>query len=219
MTELNDGRESPREQVRRRIRGLYGIACADASGGDPIRLVHALLSGGCRLIQVRCKGWSDEDLLRVALEAVAACRPLGATLIVNDRAEVAAESSADGVHVGQLDADGPAVRRAIGPHRILGRSTHSPEALVEARAHADYLAFGPVFPTERLSWAKPLQGLEQLAAARQRAGDLPLVAIGGIDAERLQAVRAAGADSWAVIGAVADATDAVAATTALLGPS
>jgi thiamine-phosphate pyrophosphorylase len=158
-------------------------------------------------------------MLRVAREAVAACRPLGATLIVNDRAEVAAAADADGVHVGQLDADGTSVRRAIGPDRILGRSTHSPDALRTARAHADYVAFGPVFPTERLSWAKPLQGLERLAEARLHAGDHPLVAIGGIDAARLPAVRAAGVDSWAVIGAVADADDPVAATARLLGPA
>lgn len=179
-------------------------------------LVHALLDGGCRLVQVRCKGWTDEELLRVARQAVAACRPVGATLIVNDRAEVAAAADADGVHVGQLDDDGEAVRRAIGPHRILGRSTHSPRVLAEARAHADYVAFGPVYPTSRLSWDKPLQGLEQLAQARRHAGDTPLVAIGGIHAGRLDAVRATGVDSWAVIGAVAEAADPVAATRRLL---
>ena len=208
---------SPRNDVRRRIRGLYGLACADASHGDPMRLVHAMLRGGCRLIQLRCKGWTDDDLLRLTLEAVTACRPRGATLIVNDRAEVAAAADADGVHVGQKDADGEAVRRAVGPDRIIGRSTHSPEMLREARRHADYLAFGPVFPTKRLSWDKPQQGLESLTTARHHAGKHPLVAIGGITADRLPAVRAAGADSWAVIGAIAEATDAEQATRTLLG--
>ena len=67
-----------------------------------------------------------------------------------------------------------------------------PEALAEARRHADYVAFGPVFPTQRLSWNKPLQGLDALAAARRHAGDHPLVAIGGITAARLPRVRATG---------------------------
>ncbi len=217
MSDLRPRRDSPREQVRERIRGLYGIACADASGGDPMRLVHALLAGGCRLVQVRCKGWSDEELLRVSREAVLACREVGATLIVNDRAEVAAAADADGVHVGQLDEAGELVRRALGSTRIIGRSTHAPEVLVQARAHADYVAFGPVYPTQRLSWAKPLQGLQKLVEARRHAGDTPLVAIGGINASRLAAVRATGVDSWAVIGAVAEADDPVAATRVLLG--
>jgi len=209
--------DNPRDQVHQRIRGLYGVACADASGGDPMRLVRALLDGGCRLVQVRCKGWDDDELLRVALEAVAACHAVGATLIVNDRPEVAAEASADGVHVGQRDDTDEVVRQAIGPHRILGRSTHDPEVLRRARQGADYVAFGPVFPTPRLSWPKPLQGLHALAEARRHAGRTPLVAIGGVDARRLPAVRATGVDSWAVIGAVADAQDPVAATRALLG--
>lgn len=207
-----------RQDVRQRIRGLYGIACADTPGGDPLETVHALLEGGCRLVQVRCKAYSDDDLLRVARAAVALCRPRGATLIVNDRAEVAAAADADGVHVGQLDASADRVRRAVGPHRIVGRSTHSPALLAEAARHADYVAFGPVFPTPRLSWDKPPQSLETLRAARAAAPHVPLVAIGGITAHRLEEVLACGVDSWAVIGAVSLATDPVSATRSLLGP-
>jgi thiamine-phosphate pyrophosphorylase len=209
---------SPRDDVRARVRGLYGLADADASGGQPLVLLDALLAGGCRLVQLRCKGWSSERLLPVAVQAVARARSVGATLIVNDDAQVAALADADGVHVGQHDADGATVRAVVGPHRIVGRSTHDPEGLRSARSHADYVAFGPVFPTrpERLSWNKPPQSLERLRHARQAAGDTPLVAIGGIDASRIDAVRSAGADAWAVIGAVADHDDPVAATARLL---
>jgi len=208
---------NPRDNVHQRIRGLYGLADAEASGGDPLRLVAALLAGGCRLVQLRCKGWPEADVTLAAREALARCRAAGATFLVNDLPGVAAAVGADGVHVGQRDAAADEVRRIVGPGRIVGRSTHSPEALAEARRHADYVAFGPVFPTPRLSWDKPLQGLEALSAARAHAGSTPLVAIGGIDATRLASVRATGVDAWAVISAVAHADDPVAATRALCG--
>lgn len=208
----------PRDTVALRIRGLYGLADADAAGGDPLPLLDALLEGGCRLVQLRCKGWSSDDLHAAAREAVARCRAVGATFLVNDDAEVAARVGADGVHVGQHDADAATVRALVGPHRIVGRSTHDPDRLRAACREADYVAFGPVFATapERLSWAKPQQSLEALRAARRAAADTPLVAIGGITAETVDEVRRAGADAWAVIGAVAGADDRVAATRALL---
>lgn len=209
---------TPRDTVCKRICGLYGIADAGAAGGDPLPLLDALLAGGCRLVQVRCKGWSEEALEEVAREAVVRAHAVGATLIVNDHPQVAARVGADGVHVGQRDAPAAAVRAALGPDRILGRSTHHPELLAQARTEADYVAFGPVFPTapERLSWNKPPQSLATLRQARRAAADTPLVAIGGIHAGRVEAVRAAGADAWAVIGAIAAAADPVAATRALL---
>ena len=210
---------SPRDDVRARIHGLYGLADAQASGGDPVALAAALLAGGCRLIQLRCKGWSVGDRLAAARDIRARCAAVGATFIVNDHPEVAAAVDADGVHVGQLDAPAAQVRRALGPDRILGRSTHDPEQLEAALVHADYVAFGPVFATGNVSRPKGVRGLDALALASARvAGRAPLVAIGGITAGNVATVRAAGADSWAVIGAVAAASDPVAATRALLTP-
>jgi len=206
---------TPRDQVQQRIRGLYGIADASAGDGDPLRVLAALLAGGCRLVQLRCKDWPVDDITHAAAECVQRCRAAGATFLVNDHPAIAAAVGADGVHVGQHDAPADDVRRIVGEGRIVGRSTHSPQHLAEARLHADYVAFGPVYPTPRLSWSKPLQGIEALRAARRHAGDTPLVAIGGIDATRLAEVRSTGVDAWAVIGAVALAADPVAATRAL----
>jgi thiamine-phosphate pyrophosphorylase len=209
---------TPRAQVRQRVRGLYGLADAEASAGDPIRIVVALLDGGCRLVQLRCKGWSVDELERAAADAVARCHAVGATFIVNDVPEVAAAVGADGVHVGQLDGSPAEVRAAIGPDRILGRSSNDVGQLLDAAGHADYVAFGPVYETPRLSHPKPVRGLARLVEARRRLPvALPLVAIGGITPERLAPVRRAGADSWAVIGRIAHADDPVAATRTLLG--
>lgn len=205
---------TPRDEVRQRIRGLYGIADAGAAGGDPVALGVDLLAGGCRLVQLRCKGWAADELLRAARDLGLRCRAVGATFVVNDDAAVAAAAGADGVHVGQGDGPGEGVRRALGKERILGRSTGSLDDLL-APGDADYLAFGPLFDTPRLSRPKPAVGLEGLRRARALV-DRPLVAIGGIGPDTLARVRATGVDGWAVIGAIALATDRVAATRALV---
>jgi thiamine-phosphate pyrophosphorylase len=202
---------SAREETRSRVRGLYGIADAEAAGGDPVRLGHDLLAGGCRLVQLRCKGWSPDDTLRAARALVETCRQVDATLIVNDDPEIAVAADADGVHLGQDDVSTGSARAILGPDRILGRSTNDLEQLRIAAGEADYVAFGPVFDTPRATDKKTVQGLGQLGAARAVAA-IPLVAIGGIDADKLPLVKACGADAWAVIGAIASMTDRIAAT-------
>jgi thiamine-phosphate diphosphorylase len=200
----------------RSIRGLYGIADAEASGGEPERAGAAMLAGGCRLVQLRCKGWSEDDIVSVGRSLLARCRATGATLLVNDLPEVAVAIDADGVHVGPEDGSIASARRIVGS-RIVGWSTNSAEAVHAALAEApDYVAFGPVFPTPRLSRPKSVQGVAAVAAIRGRV-PIPLVAIGGITPENLAQVRATGVDAWAVIGAICASPDPVAATRALLG--
>ena len=210
---------TPRDDVFRRIRGLYGLADADASGGDPEGLAASLIEGGCRLIQLRCKGWDYADQLTAARAVQARCAAVGATFIVNDHASIAAEVNADGVHVGQLDAPVSEVRRIVGPDKIIGRSTHALEQVQQALTGADYVAFGPVFATSNVSRPKGVRGLEALRlVSRHLDNRVPLVAIGGITAARLGVVHQAGAHAWAVIGAVAGASNRVAATRGLLSP-
>ncbi len=206
-----------RHDVRSIIRGLYLLADVHGCGGDPLPVVHGALRGGCRLVQVRCKGWSDDDALVLAREIVALCRAVGATCIVNDRPEVALRADAHGVHVGQLDGPIDAVRARLGPDRLIGRSSHSVEQAARAAAEADYVAFGPVYDTPNLSRPMAVRGLQQLAQVRATLPvDVPLVGIGGINATRLPQVRQAGADAWAIIGAVCGAPDPEAATRELL---
>ena len=184
---------SARSQTRQRISGLYGLADAAASGGDPVRLGVQLLAGGCRLIQLRCKDWPEAEVERAALELARRCRQVGATFLINDDAALAAAVDADGVHLGQLDSQAAIARRLIGPDRILGRSTHGLDQVRDAMAHADYIAFGPVYDTENLSRPKATRGLELLAlTSGLLKGAMPLVAIGGITPARLSAVRDTG---------------------------
>ena len=130
--------------------------------------------------------------------------------IVNDRADVARAVDADGVHLGQDDLPVELARRVLNRGKRVGYSTHVLAQVIEAEnSSADYIAFGPVFPTSSKENPDPVVGLEGLRKARQ-ASRKPLVAIGGITAENARAALDAGADSVAVIGGLLSAQDVAA---------
>lgn len=176
----------------------------------PEELCRAGLDGGARVIQLRMKDASR----RVALETAERLRGMtlaaGACLIVNDHADIAAAVGADGVHLGQDDLPIEEARRVVGEQCLIGISTHSPEQAVDARQRgADYIGFGPVFPTATKD-AGPAKGLDQLkdVAALVR---IPVVAIGGITRANVAEVMAAGAYAPAIISDIAGAPDMKAA--------
>lgn len=181
-------------------RGLYAIA--DSGVGDPLALGRDYLRLGCPVVQLRCKGWSDAAMLATAILLVEAAHAANALLIVNDRVSVARASGADGVHLGQGDGEIAAARAALGPRAIIGRSTHT-LAQARAAADADYLGFGPVFGTATKTDAEQVTGPDGLAAA-VAATALPVVAIGGINAATLLAIKRTGAWGWAVVSALAE---------------
>ncbi|HLH15811.1 MAG TPA: thiamine phosphate synthase, partial [Bryobacteraceae bacterium] len=138
---------------------------------------------------------------------LAALAPGGARLIVNDRPDIAAITKAGGVHVGQDDLPVEAARQICGHPQWVGVSTHTLDQLREAdRTSADYIAVGPIFPTASKSNPDPVVGVEFVRAARQLTRK-PLVAIGGITADRAEEVYRAGADSLAVISDLMKAGD------------
>jgi thiamine-phosphate pyrophosphorylase len=122
-------------------------------------------------------------------------------LIVNDRVDLALMTGAHGVHLGQDDLPPTAARKLLGDKAIIGSSTHSSEQVRKALIEgvADYIAFGPVYPTSTKSDHDPIVGLRQLAQIRELVGDFPLVAIGGIGLKNITSVIEAGADSAAMI--------------------
>lgn len=186
-------------------RGLYGIA--DAGFGDPVALGVALAEAGVATVQIRAKGWSEDDLQAASRELLPALRARGALLVVNDSLEVAARVGADGLHLGQDDPpfDLAQARAALPPSALIGRSTHS-LAQVAAAQDADYLGFGPIFATGTKVGADTPRGVALLAEA-VAASARPIVAIGGIDEAGLPAVRATGVWGWAVISALLRAPD------------
>ncbi|HET7505002.1 MAG TPA: thiamine phosphate synthase [Kofleriaceae bacterium] len=191
--------------VRHAISGFYAVLDRDDEA-----LARALVREA-RVLQVRLKphgaAVDAAELVRVARMARRICDDAGAALIVNDRIDVALAADADGVHLGQRDLPLAAARRIAGDLWI-GISTHDLAQVRAACAEgADYLGFGPVFPTVTKQNPDPVQGLEGLRAAVAEAAGRPVVAIGGIQAGDVAAVYGAGAHAICAISAVNDARD------------
>lgn len=166
---------------------------------DDLSLLPALADAGVDGFQVRAKPLATGALVALARRVVAAVRPSGALVVVNDRLDVALASGADGVHLGADDlAVADARRLAAG--LLVGATCRSRAEVLAAASHgADYAGFGPVFASgSKAGLPAPLG----VAAVTEAAGTLPLVAIGGIGAETAGDVRAAGAHGVAVIGAI-----------------
>lgn len=169
-------------------------------GLEPLALLDDFLAGGARFIQLRDKTTRTGPLVVLAEAAVAHARASGALLIVNDRADVAKMSGADGVHVGQDDLPVEDVRRIVGPDTIVGLSTHDRDQIDRAsETSATYIAVGPIYGTRTKDTGYSARGLDLVGYAVSRAGDRPVVAIGGITLERASEALAAGAASVAVI--------------------
>jgi thiamine-phosphate pyrophosphorylase len=167
------------------------------------------------MIQLRDKTGSLRELLPQACAIRLLCRSHGALFIVNDRLDLALAAEADGAHVGQEDLPAVEARRLLGPNRILGVSTHSVDQALAAReAGADYIGFGPMFPTGTKQTGYSPRGPAILREVRN-AVSFPILAIGGITLENVGVVIAAGATAPAVISAVVGAADIAAAAAAL----
>lgn len=184
---------------------LYVVCDADVCAGAGWALpdfASACLDGGARFLQLRAKGLSGRDFLAAAEALVRLAEPVGATVVINDRADIAAMAGAHGVHVGQEDLHPSAVRRLTGPSALVGLSTHSDEQLRAALAEPiSYVATGPVFGTATKDTGYEPHGLDgvRYAAPTAHARGVPLVAIGGITLTRARAVVDAGAQAVAVI--------------------
>lgn len=185
------------------------------SGRDHLEIARAALVGGAEMIQLRDKTGSLRELLPQACAIRLLCRSHGALFIVNDRLDLALAAEADGAHVGQEDLPAVEARRLLGPNRILGVSTHSVDQALAAReAGADYIGFGPMFPTGTKQTGYSPRGPAILREVRN-AVSFPILAIGGITLENVGVVIAAGATAPAVISAVVGAADIAAAAAAL----
>jgi thiamine-phosphate pyrophosphorylase len=178
---------------------LYVILDATLLNNSPHDCAQELAAAGVRLMQYRDKSASARDLLETSHELVSSLKPHGASLIVNDRPDVAALAGAAGVHVGQDDLSPEQARAVVGKEVWVGVSTHSLEQFRRAAVtSADYIAVGPIFATTSKENPDPVVGLELIREIRA-VTDKPIVAIGGITLDRAASVVAAGADSVAVI--------------------
>ncbi|MBI2836633.1 MAG: thiamine phosphate synthase [Chloroflexi bacterium] len=194
-----------RKDMLERLRGLYIIVDTDTiKGRSHIDVARQAIKGGAKAIQLRDKTMTRKELLPIARDLKDLCAEGEALFIVNDYLDIALESDADGLHVGQEDLPVRVARRWLPADKILGASARTVELAKAAQADdADYLGVGAMYPT--VSKVKTVVvGLDRLRQIKQ-AVSLPLVAIGGINKDNAAAAMAAGASAVAVMGAVAGA--------------
>ena len=180
---------------------------------DPIEQAEAACQGGAHVIQLRAKRAPDRQVYLWAKTLRDMTREAGARFVVNDRFDIALETRADAVHLGQDDIPPGEVRERVGDALQIGRSTHTIEEAARARGEGvDYVAFGPVFGTTSKDSPYTARGIPALTEVVRTVAPLPVVAIGGIDSSRLASLRAGGVRGIAVISQVAGSPDPCAAT-------
>jgi thiamine-phosphate pyrophosphorylase len=177
----------------------------------PRAWIEAAVRGGVDIVQLRDKALDDAGIVAASAEF----RDTGALFVLNDRPDLVEACGADGVHVGQDDETPAAARAAVGPDRIVGRSTHEPAqaAAADADPDVDYLAVGPVHATPTKP-GRPAAGLHYVAHAASTVAK-PWFAIGGLDAGNVPEVVERGATRIVVVRAITAAEDPGAAARAL----
>jgi thiamine-phosphate pyrophosphorylase len=195
---------------------LYAVTDRAWAAGedDLLAKIEAAIDGGASIVQLREKHLSEEAFLAEARHFVALCRRKGAVSIINDSVEIARQTGADGVHIGQKDMEIRTARALLGPGKIIGVSAHNVEEALEAQAAgADYLGCGAAFVTGTKSDARPIS--RDTLRAVTAAVDIPVVAIGGITADNAQELKGCGLDGIAVVSALFGQKDVKAAAAEL----
>ena len=191
---------------------LYAVTDRRAlpAGVTLAQAVVAALDGGVTCLQLREKTASAGEILALARTLLPLCRARRVPLLINDRVDIALAAGADGVHLGQEDLPLPEARALLGPDRILGATAHTVEEALRAQAEgADYLGVGAMFPTGTKTDTVPTSAdtLKAICAAVS----IPVVAIGGVNAQNLPTLAGTGIAGAAVVTAIfshRDLTDA-----------
>ena len=171
------------------------------------RAVRSALEGGIGAVQLREKDLPIRELISLARELRGLTREFGAKLIINDRADVAVDVGADGVHLGHASMPPAAVRRVVGPAMLIGVSTHTKEEALGAESGgADFVTFGPIFETPSKKGLGAPVGKEVIRSV-QCSIEIPLFALGGINTGNALKVFGAGATGIAMISSVIAADD------------
>ncbi len=193
-------------------RGLYLVLTEPRDGYET--LCRWAVKAGLPAVQLRYKGHNEREHLALAHALRKITKDTGTLFIVNDRPDIALVSQADGVHLGQDDLAAAEARQLIGPAILLGLSTHNLEQVAAANAApVDYIGFGPLFATNSKEQPDPVTGPDVLKAALDISRH-PVVAIGGLDLERVRQLHAHPHNA-AVIRAVSNAPDPLAAMRAI----
>ena len=185
---------------------LYLVTDRGLSLGRPLEeIVSEAVAGGVTMVQLREKDAATGEFVELGRRLMSLLKPLGVSLIINDRVDVALAVDADGVHIGQSDMSYADARRLLGPEKIIGLSVENFEDLESAnKLDVDYIGISPVYGTPtKTDTAEPF-GLEGLRKAVEMSVH-PTVAIGGMNVATVGEVIAAGTDGVAVVSAICSA--------------
>lgn len=180
------------------------------NGVSLLEAVEKAISGGATMVQFRDKNISKREAVKICKELSSLCKVRNIPFIVNDDAEIAVESGADGVHLGQSDGKVSCVRAKY-PDLIIGASAHNlSEALMAQSEGADYLGVGAVFPSPTKSDAEivDIAELKKICSAVS----IPVVSIGGINCENVRYLKDSGVKGIAVVSAIFSKNDITAET-------
>lgn len=180
-------------------------------------LVQMAIEGGCRWVQLRMKDVADSEVRAAAEEIIPLCSETDTFLVIDDRVDVVNELKVSGVHLGPDDMAPGEARELLGPHAVIGETCHSAAEILSYRGiDIDYFGLGPFRHTNTKKNLAPTLGLEgyrQIVSEVRAAGiETPIVAIGGITLDDVDALMDTGVNGIAVCGAIADAHDPVEAT-------
>lgn len=155
--------------------------------------VSAAVTAGIQLIQIREKRLTARVLFELTTRAVAITRGSPTRVLINDRADIAASADADGVHLTRRSLTPHVIRQTFGAKFLIGASTHSlSEAQMARQEGADFVVFGPIFPTPAKERYGPPLGRDQLFTAARALTPFPLIALGGISLENVNQCLSAG---------------------------
>jgi len=172
--------------------------------------VSAAVVAGIDLVQIREKRLTARVLFELANAAAKVSSGTNTRLLVNDRADLAASAGAAGVHLTTQSLSAATIRKMFGQRLLIGASTHSlAEALTARQEGADFVVFGPVFPTKSKQLFGPPQGLKELSQVAHALGGFPVLALGGISSTNAADCLAAGAAGIAGIGLFEDPANLV----------
>ena len=167
---------------------------------DILHQVSAAVAAGIQLIQLREKNLTARVLFELTERVMAIVRGTSTKVLVNDRADIAAGAGADGVHLTLRSLEADVVRKTFGPRFLIGVSTHSHvEARRERDAGADFVVFGPVFPTQSKKEYGPPLGIGKLSEVAHELAPIPVLAIGGVSNDNAGECLRAGASGVAAI--------------------
>ena len=188
---------------------LYLIADTEfAAGKDLLPRIREAVLGGVTVVQLRAKDVGTREFLELASRFSEQLGKLGVPFLINDRVDIVLACGATGVHLGQDDMPLPDARRFLGPDKTIGISVNTLEEAVEAQMlGADYVGLGPIYATTTKDTDLPIVGSEGIRRMHKLI-DIPIIAIGGINAGNAADVLRAGAAGVAVVSAILGAADA-----------